>query len=128
MILETKEELFFAMLFFGFFLFAASFPVADNEAFPPPNFSACIGVTPSPLRDTLLPEAAFPTELWSSVSADVLEAFSWFSLLADTVGLRYRCGGELRCLIATKESFVPATVGCGAVLRGLRLVMGASEG
>lgn len=44
------------------------------------------------------------------------------------MGLRYRCDGGLRYLIATRESFVPATVGCGAVLRGLRLVMGASEG
>lgn len=62
------------------------------------------------------------------MSVDILGSLSWFSLLADTVGLRYRCDGGLRYLIATRESFVPATVGCGAVLRGLRLVMGASEG
>lgn len=116
--LEMKEELLFAILFFGFRRFPASFPVAKSIEFPSPNAGA------EPMERAALAlalpviEVSPPSLLGGTWSPDALPSLGcscMLELIFDRVLLfvstLYRSGGVLRELSDNRESFVPAVAG-----------------
>lgn len=130
--LDIKDELLFAMLFFGFRRFPASFPCAPRSMeFPSPN----AGADPSDRIGLLLPEIEVPASLLAATSAEGRPSWGLSCMLVwmpdrtllFVFNLNKECGSALE-LIDNKEILVPAVAGCGVVARGLGLIIGVSEG
>lgn len=78
---EIKDELLFAMLFFGFLLFPTSFPVADSIELPSPNAGA--DPTESSARALPVTDVSPPSLLPGTCSPEVRSSlgFSWMLVL-----------------------------------------------
>lgn len=130
---EMKEELLFAMLFFGLALFAAPLPTgACKLEFPSPN----AGADPTdsgpalPVKEvapSLLPGGASPDDRPSFGCSFILE-YKGFEIPLRFVSILYRGGGACRELSERREIFVPAVAGCGVVARGFGFRTGVSDG
>lgn len=132
--LEINEELLFAILFFGFALFAAFLVTGANRLeLPSPNTGA------DPIASG--PELPFmdvraPSLLPGATSADVRPSFGCSLILEylpldnalRLVSVLYKSGGARRELRDKSEILVPAVAGCGVVARGFGFIIGASEG
>jgi hypothetical protein len=127
-----KDELLFAMLFFGFRRFPAlfSFPVKTSK-FPSPK----AGADPSETGGFVLPETDVFPSLLGGASADARPSLGCSCILGWTpefvllfVAILYKSGGFARELRDNSEILVPAVAGCGVVARGFGLIIGASEG
>lgn len=131
--LEIKEELLFAILFFGFRRFPVSLLVAERKVFPSPK----AGAEPIESVALALPvaEVSPPSLLGGNWSPDALPSPGCscmlelrFDLVLWFVPTLYKKGGELLELNDRRDSLVPAVAGCGVVARGFGFTTGASEG
>jgi hypothetical protein len=133
MTLDMKEELLFAMLFFGFALLSAFLPVCGAESnviFPSPKAGAeawDIGDFKLPLTDVAPPSLLMSTEFRPSFGCSCMLG-STPDLALRWVPILYRTGADARELKDISETFVPQLAGCGIVASGLGLTIGASEG
>ena len=129
-----KDELLFAMLFFGLRRLPTSLLDATSIELPSPNAGAkpidtaglalpLIEVCPS----SLLPGTGSP-DVRPSLGCSGILVFSPSDRLLLFVSTLYRRGAELREPKDSKESLVPAVAGWGVVARGFGLTIGASDG
>ena len=129
-----KDELLFAMLFFGLRRFPASLLDDTKSEFPSPKAGAepidTVGLAlpltevrpPSLLPGTMSPEGR------SSLGCSGMLVCSPPDRLLLFVSTLYRRGAELREPKDSKEILVPAVAGWGVVARGFGLIIGASDG